>query len=797
MLQLFQQKGDRDYDVVSSNFEVRQSTKPIVYLDTLPRDKDARVLVSVELLAVHKDGEISCYTEGLDQEIWSARAVLDDHAEGDMWVKHARIISVSEAQTALLKGREDIIESLGGSSNLETHRLLLVLIQSGKNHTSTLKLLNLESSDHHNLRAKEHKILPEILSIPISSSIGQDKEVLQTYFHVASGILYQNTPSDLFTHDLSGGIPRAGQTTPLGNGTTSSCIRISPSLIATSNNNSFSILDMRYITCQGQLTLPKHKKPRQSVESNKDVETYGTQSPILVLLSYVSSRNIVVALYGRELKAFQLATPPGWSSGSRKRKRDGLLIDSIGRGLPASKRKFNSTKSANSSSYDGLSPLYDDVDDVWRERKSEMDEYLADGKILELERLLYSDIVSYIQADKAAPPSSTTRAKHNPRKVQYLISRIFNIENDGADVAIEAGGTSKRLKVAKSVHSILPLLFNQGRLSDYHVEIALKHEGSILSSDHIKPGSVVQALADWDTSLQTLLDYLDGPAPFPAIQTVHVLRYAILKDGQSGLSNGMKLLTYGEYNSDENVHEKATHDPNSKNHTDSSKMQGDAENPIGRILRVSLKRLYHCPVFEVTKALRSILSRSEIRTLIDMLRINIARNGWLTPYGEEAQAQEYQEDSPISVIAHLLSCAIDSIGTGGWIMGSSLTDDLIETAETIAYMKAEISAALEGIEEATYLRGMLGEMLLCGKSFKNRYPDAYRQRDVKNERSKPTIVSVGEGGDNTLPLGLKTHQDISKYKIGAGGELIRRSARDIGRLKSRMVPKYSFERIMI
>ena len=797
MLQVFQQQGDRDYDVVSSNFEVRQSTKPIVYLDTLPRDTDAQDAVSVEVLAVHEDGEISCYTESLDREIWAARALLDDYAEGDMWVKHARIISVSEAQTALLKEREDIIESLGGSSNLETHRLLLVLIQSGKSHTSTLKLLNLESSDHHNPRAKEHKLLPEILSISISGSIGQDKKALQTYFHLASGILYQNTSSDLFTHDLSGGIPRAEQTIPLGNDTTSSCIRISPSLIATSNNNSVSILDMRYISCQGQLTLPKHKKSRQSVEPLKNVKTSGTQSPTLILLSYVASLKIVVALYGRELKAFQLAAPLSRSSGSRKRKRDGLLIDSIGRGLPALKRKSNSTKPANSSNYDGLSPFYDGVDDVWRKQKSDLDEYLADGKILELERLLCSDIVLNIQADKAAAPSGTTRAKHNPRKVQYLISRIFNIDNDGADVAIEAGGTSKRLRVAKSVHSIPPLLFNQARLSDYHVEVALKHEGLILSGDHIKPGSVVQALAHWDTSLQTLLDYLDGPAAFPATEIVHILRYAILKDGQSGLSNGMKFLTYGEYNSDENVHEKATHDPNPKNDADSSKMQGDGENSIRRILRVSLKSLYHCPVVEVTNALRSILSRSEIRTLIDMLRVNIARNGWLTPYGEEAQDQEYQEDSPISVIAHLLSCAIDSIGTGGWIMGSSLTDELIEPAETIAYMKAEISAALEGIEEATYLRGMLGEMLLCGKSFKNRYPDAYRQRDVKNERSKPTIVSVGEGGDNTMPLGLKVHQDISKYKIGAGGELIRRSARDIGRLKSRMVPKYSFERIMI
>lgn len=782
---------------MSSNIELRQSTKTIVYLDTLPRYTDTEDAVGVDLLAVHEDGEISCYTEGLDQELWAARAVVDDHPEGDMLVKHARIISVSEAQTALLKGREDIIESLGSSSNLETHRLLLVIVASRNNHTSTLRLLNLISSDYHNSRAKEHRSLQNLLSIPISDSRGQDCQVLRTYFHVASGILYQHTLSDLSTHDLSGGIPRADQITPLGTATASSCIRISASLIATSNKNSFSILDMRYIACQGQLTLPKQRKPHQSIGSMKHDKMYGAQSSTLVLLSYVASLNIVVALYGRELKAFQLATSLCRKSGSRKRKRDGLLIDSIGRGLPASKRKFVLTKPANSSIYNGFFPFSDDVDDVWRKQKGDVDEYLADGKLLELERLLCSDAVLNIQADETAAPSGKTRAKLNPRKVQYLISRIFNVENDGTDVAIEAGGTSKMLKVAKSVQSIPRLLFNQGRLSDYYVEIALKHEGSILSSDHIKPGSVIQALAHWDTSLRTLLDYLDGPAPFPAMQTVHVLRYAILKDGQSGLSNGMKLLTYGEYHSDENAHEIATHNPNSKNATNSSKMQGDGENLIGRILRVSVRSLYKCPALEVSNALRSILSRSEIRTLIDMLRINIARNGWLTPYSEEAQAQEDQEDSPISDIAHLLSCAIDSIGTGGWIMGSSLTDDLIETAETIAYMKAEISAALEGIEEATYLRGMLGEMLLCGKSFKNRYPDAYRQHDVTSERSRPTIVSVGEGEDNTLPLGLKVHQEISKYKTGAGGELIRRSARDIGRLKSRMVPKYSFERIMI
>ena len=124
---------------------------------------------------------------------------------------------------------------------------------------------------------------------------------------------------------------------------------------------------------------------------------------------------------------------------------------------------------------------------------------------------------------------------------------------------------------------------------------------------------------------------------------------------------------------------------------------------------------------------------------------------------------------------------------------------MTDTFETIAYLKAEISAALEGIEEATYLRGMLGEMLLCSKSLKHSDRSASRQHtSLKvSERTRSGIIASAEEEDRTLPLGLKFPQGTSEYKVGAGGELIKRSLRDIGRLKSRMLPKYSFERIIL
>ena len=49
-----------------------------------------------------------------------------------------------------------------------------------------------------------------------------------------------------------------------------------------------------------------------------------------------------------------------------------------------------------------------------------------------------------------------------------------------------------------------------------------------------------------------------------------------------------------------------------------------------------------------------------------------------------------------------------------------------------------------------------------------------------------------------LPLGLNLDKDrVPLTKVGAGGEVMRRSRRDIGDLKSRRVGEYSFERIVI
>lgn len=795
-MQLYEQKSDRDYNVLSSTLDVRQPTRTIVHLDTVSSGLSSNEASSTVLLAIHEDGEISCYTKTLDREIWTARAIPEDQLTASTRVEYACVLSNAEAQKALLKGREDLLESLGTSNNPDASMHLLLFTSSGNDKTLIFSLLkiNLSLSNPPKPITREQKPLQDILSVPIQGSSEPGTKGSQTFFHAASAILYQTTPKALVTYDLSGCTPGVGQKTSLGNGKIKSCVRISSFLVSMASDKSLSVLDLRYKAYQGQLKIPQ--KLHLSSETKKGIQTQDVSPEPLILLSYNASLDIVVALQGRELQAFQLATTIARSDGSRKRKRDGLLIESLGRGAAASKRRLLPPKSSNSSPCKGLSFIAGNIDDLWKKQKVIVDECLAKGDMRELEPVLFHDAEKTHNGADAT--RDCTRTKHHSQKVDYVISKTLEIEDDGP-AAMNKDGALRRLKVVESMKSIPRWMFSRGCLSDHQVERALKHERRISSSDQIKTGSVVQALAQWDLSLRTLAAYVKGPSPLTASETIHVLRYAVTNNEPSGSSKSMKLLTYGDEHLDVSVDESTIRGLDPKNDKKSLNVRGDGDNVTERIFEVATRRLYSFPSLEVSSALRLILSTTEIRLLVNMLRIQLAHSGWLTPYVEEgyfARSQGHQKgsqtNSQILVIAHLLSCAVDSIGTGGWIMGNSIADELTETAETIAYMKAEISAALEGIEEATYLKGMLGEMLLCGKSFRNSHA-----QKPKGERKRSTIVSLGDGEENTLPLGLKLQQDISKYKVGAGGELVKRSARDIGRLKSRMVPKYSFERIII
>ena len=125
-----------------------------------------------------------------------------------------------------------------------------------------------------------------------------------------------------------------------------------------------------------------------------------------------------------------------------------------------------------------------------------------------------------------------------------------------------------------------------------------------------------------------------------------------------------------------------------------------------------------------------------------------------------------------------------------------------EAEDLISSLKFEVSAALEAIEEGTYLKGITSEMVRYGNAVQNAMSEnSEAQRKIpakkKQKKSKPMTLQTADPEQALLPLGLKPEQHISKLKVGAGGEVQTRTKRDIGNLLSQRVGKYTLERITI
>jgi hypothetical protein len=257
----------------------------------------------------------------------------------------------------------------------------------------------------------------------------------------------------------------------------------------------------------------------------------------------------------------------------------------------------------------------------------------------------------------------------------------------------------------------------------------------------------------------------------------------------------------------------------------------DDSSTRARGLTVAFGLLGSCSSVATIQAIRRLFRPEETLSLIHVLRVELVKGGWTARYldgfqvdGEEDE-QEAPPDDSIRLIADLLCRCIDSVGPGGWMINDKLlarTGDHHDSADFLAGLKLEVSAALEGIQEAIYLRGLLTETVKYGNSVQKAVAEATPNKAAlskgtshKGASSKDTLsnatphrraakgnkairkLHVPDGENQMLPLGLGTKHGVSSTKVVAGGEIVTRSKREIGHLVSQRVGAYSLERIVV
>jgi hypothetical protein len=800
--------------ISTSSFDVREASSPIISLETLSGVGNEAFTPYHRLLAVHQNGDIRCYSEDLKSEDWKVDALA--HSTGEEitlngQVEHAVVLSLEQAKKAILKDREDVLALLySGTDPISAYVMLLFTRSTSHRAELGLRVFAIKTiqvGSEEALAPSGRKSLQELLSLSIPEPDSFQRRDSNLAFHAASGTLHQYSSKALAVYSLSGLVARLVHHAQLDEFPITTCLRLSPYLVALSTVASVSLIDTQYRSLQAYCPLQIQQDSRSVGQTSEKRNEKMNEATNTRLLSYFAPLDLVIALQGRKLVGLQLSTSVVQEGGSRKRKRDGLLINSLGRGIGSMHKKSIKPQSSNNipKALGAYLPS-SHSDNTWNKQKNFLDQLFARNEIDKFETLIISELGIVTGKNNSTPANRPGKSHFDQRKVHYLLSKMFSADLQPS--ALEGDQVSRKLATRFFPASILPYLLRNGILSVGHIETSLKHQGALPLTDQVAPGALIHALADWDPSLKSLQSLLESPVPLTAQELSHALRVAIDFTRTAEKNGSTKLVSNGELQSDEGSDrntELITGDgPSSPN---SPHLDSDIMSVAHQVLHMTLTRLsLHSPR-TITRGLRTTIPAPLLFHLIDHLRMSLARAGWLTPYTESPPSLLPSHDlncnpigdnknTQISIIAKLLNCLLDAIGSAGWLLGSPMGDEMSETADTIAYMKAEISAALEGVEEATYLRGMLGEVLLYANSYGT--SQVKREGDKGGQRTITTIPPAEKDGlGNALPLGLKANQGVGTTKVGAGGELIKRSKRDIGRLKDMKVPKYSFERIVI
>ncbi|KAH8600498.1 hypothetical protein B0O99DRAFT_610818 [Bisporella sp. PMI_857] len=407
-------------------------------------------------------------------------------------------------------------------------------------------------------------------------------------------------------------------------------------------------------------------------------------------------------------------------------------------------------------------------------------------------------------ADVAKPSLSPLDV--DKRWIIYGLSKIYSwTKTDEAEY---------QLRVQFYPPNTFMWLLKTGHMTIANIESALRMNIRESALDALPSGELVNAINELDPSLDFLRiliskTYLNASELVTAIQKVMdslelfgdnaIVQQQLLTNGNGAAVDSMEV--------DVNHLEEEVED-------DLALIEyqlGAGFGARGEMLHLALSKLYTCPTNDIIYALQTIFTNEQIVSLIYQLRLEMREGAWTSRYLDDLQSDELDDEAEMSnnsiiIIASLLHNCVDAIGAGGWITGNVrlFNGDAFEAEDLITSLKSEVSAALEAIEEAAYLKGIISEMVRYGDSVQQVLSPAVKAapptasgKKRKARHRKPVLVPFVDEAGKMLPFGLKADQNISLLKVGAGGEVYRRTRRDIGHLKSKKVPKYSLERVVV
>ncbi|KAK2754588.1 hypothetical protein FQN54_006989 [Arachnomyces sp. PD_36] len=812
--------------ISTSSLELKGVDSSVIFLGVISAAAEGRNEDDAfDLLAIHKDGHTRRLAPDLSAEKW---CFLPNAISSPQFEVHAAfLVDFEDAQKSLLRRRQDIIAGIlgDGLGAASTDASILLLISHPTKSTSIcpsdaqVHLFSVPVVDRvDTFSSQQTQRMKHLMTMKLPQLEGQADLSFSTPkwdFHSGSAGLSLSFDRGFINYDLSQYAPSISSHLVVGNENFRSLIRISPRSVIGAGKSSIAIYDTQYQAIQANIVV----KPGDLVDVSKSARAKAS----ITFVTYFSKLNTVVALCGNTLFGLEVKPSDTLRPTSLKRPRDGLLINAIGRGAGSSGGQTDIVKS-----------------------RKQLDGLAKSGDSIAFDNLMKSELAQGVSAESHGLPSRHEFV--DPEKTFYLLSKIFSFHDSSKAARHSDTSSSSQLVITMLPRDSFTWLLDSGKLTIDNIEIALRRTTRPQILPSLSRGALMQAVRDFDPSLSLLLLVLERSTELSAEDLTHALRIFLEVAHSTALNSdtSANALT----NTPHNANHALEVQPNSSNVSNQEATETLLTASFSP-LNLTLAKLHTQPLHKVTQSLRSILSTSETISIIHHLRHALAMGGYTSRFTENLPYGETNSAKPptlaLDTIIHLLTACIDAVGPIGWISATpaaSTSTALNPDANVIADMKSEISAALAGVEEASYLKGILREFIRCAgtgsePTSKQTEQAATNQQTrrrgvVKHEKLNGadlltfptgTGMDIDDGGSENdipsavddgrlLPLSLKmSHSQensgnaasandegsiISKTKVQKStGEVVNRSSREIGYLKRKAVGKYSFERIIV
>ena len=729
-------------------------------------------------------------------------------------VEYFAVVDEQSVRKGILKDRADVLAALdqAGTGALAGH-LFCQIVRSRNDRRFELCLLR--NGVQNGLQAASSSV-QSVMSYDLPVAGKSSSAASQYEVHAASAKIYSLEKGRVSVYDIGSTVPKVLTTLGDKAAPVTSFARLSTSTVATTSASTATVYETTYGSVQstGKLQVSGSAE-HESRKRKRDEDNGDGQQPLMQAVSAFSELGLLVLLSGNQLLAVQLGDE--LSSQTRGKGRPTRLADVLGSGTTKDSLRIrhcgeeegdtNTTAWATrvdalieSNDIEGLERLVASDETLGRQRKPEKSRRKGtSSEDVNVDEIAYGDLWPL--------PESLDSTKLNRERILHILSKIFSYAPD-----------EPQIEVRIASRKLLEWLALTGQLNCASLEKALAADHPGVQREPVRPGDVMTAISEIDEDFELIHSLLSLPARWELSEVIQAMCLlirsfdaasgpdsAIRRDviGAIGLNsdnaepNGDVAMVNGDDAADSDFESESKAAETELEHVERILMSGLEVR--SDTLRVILERLHAFPGHDVTNAMRDMMTQKELIFLIHMLRIELADGGWTSRYvGAGAEEEKYDgsgdplltsmvdvipsdgepatagpSNQAIRAIGDLLNCAVDAVGTSGWLVG--LSGDALGTEELLESLRAEVSAGLEGCYEANTLGTFLAEL--------ERFTASKPKKKKDRKRREEEVGAV-------LPMGGKAEPTEFTRKCEG-----KKSKHVIAMEKSKRVGKYSLDRI--